>query len=166
MNFTEVIYGIVSRFPKLLFLLVITSDQCSFHSLLFRIIQKQFHFREPNLTFWPFGIITSSPRHSHANYIYYSETHYSSGSRGRARGARPHPSFLDQTEARRAKKNFLRSAPHLSQGLNDRPTTLRPPPPDRYVCIRHWISANAGFCGRLSSCFWIQFTGSGCLRAD
>ena len=129
MNFTEVIYGIVSRFPKLLFLLVITSDQCSFHSLLFRIIQKQFHFREPNLTFWPFGIITSSPRHSHANYIYYSETHYSSGSRGRARGARPHPSFLDQTEARRAKKNFLRSAPHLSQGLNDRPTTLRPPPP-------------------------------------
>ena len=125
MNFTEVIYGIVSRFPKLLFLLVITSDQCSFHSLLFRIIQKQFHFREPNLTFWPFGIITSSPRHSHANYIYYSETHYSSGSRGRARGARPHPSFLDQTEARRAKKNFLRSAPPLSQGLNDRP----PPPP-------------------------------------
>ena len=129
MNFTEVIYGIASRFPKLLFLLVITSDQCSFHSLLFRIIQKQFHFREPNLTFWPFGIITSSPRHSHANYIYYSETHYSSGSRGRARGARPHPSFLDQTEARRAKKNFLRSAPHLSQGLNDRPTTLPPPPP-------------------------------------
>ena len=129
MNFTEVIYGIVSRFPKLLFLLVITSDQCSFHSLLFRIIQKQFHFREPNLTFWPFGIITSSPRHSHANYIYYSETHYSSGSRGRARGARPHPSFLDQTEARRAKKNFLRSAPHLSQGLNDRPTTLPFPPP-------------------------------------
>ena len=127
MNFTQVIYGIVSRFPKLLFLLVITSDHCSFHSLLFRFIQKQFHFREPNLTFWPFGIITSSPRHSHANYIYYSETHYSSGSRGRARGARPHPSFLDQTEARRAKKNFLRSAPHLSQGLNDRPTTLPPP---------------------------------------
>ena len=44
----------------------------------------------------------------------------SGGSRGRARGARP-PLFLDQNEARRAKKMvFLETAPpSLSKGLDD-----------------------------------------------
>ena len=51
---------------------------------------------------------------------------FSGGSRGRARGSPPAPPlFLDQTEARRAEKIFLVTAPlpHLSQGLDD------PPPP-------------------------------------
>ena len=44
---------------------------------------------------------------------------FSGGSRGRARGSPPAPPlFLDQTEARRAEKIFLETAPlpHLSQG--------------------------------------------------
>ena len=45
-----------------------------------------------------------------------------SGSRGGARGARPRPLFLDQNEARGAKKDFLGDRPPtpLSQGLDDR----------------------------------------------
>ena len=41
-----------------------------------------------------------------------------SGSRGGARGS---PLFLDLTEARRAEKNCFKTAPRLSQGLDDRP---------------------------------------------
>ena len=46
----------------------------------------------------------------------------SGGSRGGTRGARPRPLFLDQTEARRAKKKLGGDRPPtpLSQGLDDR----------------------------------------------
>ena len=63
------------------------------------------------------------------------DIHLSGGSRGRARGALP-PLFLDQTEARRAEKNFFKMPPPpLSQGRDDRlpPTYLK-------VWIRHRIS--------------------------
>ena len=44
----------------------------------------------------------------------------------RYRGARPPPLFLDQTEARRAEKDFFldRPPPLLSQGLDDHPAPL------------------------------------------
>ena len=48
---------------------------------------------------------------------------YSGGSRREARGPRP-PLVLDQTEARRAEKEFLETAPTLPKGLDD-----CPPPP-------------------------------------
>ena len=52
---------------------------------------------------------------------------YSGGSRGGARVALVSLLFLDQTEARRAKKQFFfETAPLLSRGVDDRPT---PPPP-------------------------------------
>ena len=50
-------------------------------------------------------------------------------------GPAPPPLFLDQAEARRAKKIFLETTPpRLSRGLDD-----RPPPPHPYlkVSIRH-----------------------------
>ena len=57
------------------------------------------------------------------------------GSSGRSRGG--HPLFLDQTEARRAEKNFIWDRPPpLSQGLDDRPST-----PYLKVWIRHWVEA-------------------------
>ena len=49
---------------------------------------------------------------------------------GGARGARPPQLFLDQTEARRAKKIFLGAPPTLSKGLDDHP------PPYLKVWIR------------------------------
>ena len=72
-----------------------------------------------------------------------SPRYTSGGSRGGARGGgggggRAPPSFLDQTEARRTEKNFLRDLPPpLSKGLDDRP----PPPPYLKVWIRHCILA-------------------------
>ena len=48
----------------------------------------------------------------------------------RARGDRPPPLFLDQTEDQRVEKKFFETAPPLSQGLDDRP----PPPP--YLKVR------------------------------
>ena len=51
---------------------------------------------------------------------------YSGGSRGGARMALVPLLFLDQTEARRAKKNFffLETGPLLSRGVDDRPTPV------------------------------------------
>ena len=50
---------------------------------------------------------------------------YSGGSRGGARVALVSLLFLDQTEARRAKKQFFfETAPLLSRGVDDRPTSL------------------------------------------
>ena len=50
---------------------------------------------------------------------------YSGGSRGGARVALVSLLFLDQTEARRAKKQFFfETAPLLSRGVDDRPTPL------------------------------------------
>ena len=46
------------------------------------------------------------------------------GSTGGARGGPPPPLFLDQTEARRAQKNVLKTVPPLSQGLDDRPPLI------------------------------------------
>ena len=48
--------------------------------------------------------------------------------------AKPPSLFLDQNEARRAEKIFLRPPPPLSQGLDDQPP---PPPPHLVVWIRH-----------------------------
>ena len=46
-------------------------------------------------------------------------------------GYSPSPLFLDQTEARRAEKKFLRDCPpYLSKGLDDRSPS--PPPPPTY----------------------------------
>ena len=70
-----------------------------------------------------------------------SPRYTSGGSRGGAPGGggRAPPSFLDQTEARRTEKNFLRDRPPppLSKGLDDRP----PPPPYLKVWIQHCILA-------------------------
>ena len=44
------------------------------------------------------------------------------------------PLFLDQTEARRAQKNFFETGPLLSKGLDDR----LPPSPYLKAWIRHW----------------------------
>ena len=80
------------------------------------------------------------------------------GGSGRSRGG--HPLFLDQTEARRAEKNFIWDRPPslisgsgwpslhpLSRGLDDRPPPLsrglddRPSTPYLKVWIRHWVEA-------------------------
>ena len=50
--------------------------------------------------------------------IFYLCSVSSGGTRGGARGACPPALFLDQTEARRAEKNFCDRAPHLSQVLD------------------------------------------------
>ena len=53
---------------------------------------------------------------------------FNGGPRGGARGAQPPPLFLDQTEAQRAQKKILETAPPspilLSQGLDDRDPSL------------------------------------------
>ena len=48
----------------------------------------------------------------------------SGGSRGGARGPRVPPLFLDQTEARGAKKDFGDFPTPLSQDLDDRPLLI------------------------------------------
>ena len=69
----------------------------------------------------------------------------SGGSRGGARGTQPPPpSFLDQTEARRAEKKFFWDGPPpFSQGLDG-----RPPPSSPYlkICIRHWLFLKSKLC--------------------
>ena len=45
-----------------------------------------------------------------------------------------HPLFLDQTEARRAEKNFFGDRPPLPEGLDDR----LPPPHYLKVWVHHW----------------------------
>ena len=55
------------------------------------------------------------------------------GIQGRGPGDPGLPLFLDQTETRRAEKNFFGDRPPLSKGLDD----LTPPPPYLKVWIRH-----------------------------
>ena len=63
------------------------------------------------MTFWEIGVGLWSTAHFGYN---------SGGSRGGAWEARAPLLFLDQTEAQRAEKIFLETAPPLSRGLDDR----------------------------------------------
>ena len=68
-------------------------------------------------TFTGYTGYTGYTGHTYTGYTFTGYTGYTGGSRGGS------PLFLDQTEAWRAEKNFLRLPPLLSQGLDD------PPPP-------------------------------------
>ena len=69
----------------------------------------------------------------------------SGGSRGGDRGARAPPFFSTKVRPEGPPKNFLETAPPLSQGLDDRPRPPCPPPTYLKVWISHCIS-HIGMC--------------------
>ena len=95
------------------------------------------------LSLWPFVIGPSFVNNSWKNRI---TTMINQCSLTRFQTAPP--LFLDQTEARRAEKNFFETAPPLSQGLDDRP----PPYLDRHCRLSWWNNLS-------SSVFWKRDVG-------